>query len=201
DVVFFGSKYTINQGNIAFYNPNQINPILNIDLETQTQGVDVTLNVSGPMDRMKISYHSDPPLRFDEIVSLLATGKQPTTDPVLAAYQPAAPQQNLEQQGLSAVLGQGVANPVSSHLQRLFGVSKLSIDPQIVGTTNTPQATLSLQQQITQNITFTYSQNVAATNPLTIRMEWAINPQWSAVAQRDIYGELDLNFFYKKRFH
>ena len=58
-----------------------------------------------------------------------------------------------------------------------------------------------LQQQVTNNITFTYTQDVAATNPLNIRMEWAINSRWSAIAQRDIYGELDLNFFYKKRFH
>ncbi len=201
NVVFFGAKYTINQGSITFFNPSRINPTLNIDLETVTQGVDVSLNVSGPMDRMKLSYHSDPPLRFDEIVALLATGKAPTTDPVLTAYQPQAPQQSTTQQGLSTLLGQGVANPVSGHLQRLFGVTQLSINPLITGTTNTPQATLSLQQQITQNITFTYIQDVDATNPLNIRMEWAINPRWSAIAQRDIYGELDLNFYYKKRFH
>jgi translocation and assembly module TamB len=201
NVVFFGSKYTINQGSITFFNPSRINPTLNIDLETVTQGVDVSLNVSGPMDRMKLSYHSDPPLRFDEIVALLATGKEPTTDPVLTAYQPQAPQQSTTQQGLSALLGQGVANPVSGHLQRLFGVTQLSINPLITGTTNTPQASLSLEQQITQDITFTYIQDVDATNPLNIRMEWAINPRWSVIAQRDIYGELDLNFYYKKRFH
>jgi translocation and assembly module TamB len=201
DIVFFGSKYTINQGSITFSNPTKIDPTLNIDLETMTQGVDVSLNVSGPMDRMKLSYRSDPPLRFDEIVSLLATGKQPTTDPVLAAYQPAAPTQNVQQQGLSTLLGQGLANPISGHLQRLFGVTKLSINPLVTGTSYTPQATLSLQQQITNNITFTYTQDVAATNPLNIRMEWAINSRWSAIAQRDIYGELDLNFFYKRRFH
>ena len=37
------------------------------------------------MEKMKLAYHSDPPLEFDQIVSLLASGKTPTTDPVLAA--------------------------------------------------------------------------------------------------------------------
>ncbi|MBV9508408.1 MAG: translocation/assembly module TamB domain-containing protein, partial [Acidobacteriia bacterium] len=185
---------------ISFFDPSKINPILNIDLETMTQGIDVSLSVSGPMDRMKLSYRSDPPLRFDQIVSLLASGKTPTTDPVIAAHQPAAPQQSLEQTGMSTLLGQAVANPVSGRLQRLFGVTKLQINPLITGTGNTPQATLTLQQQISNEITFTYIQDVAATNPLTIRMEWAINPQWSAIAQRDIYGQLDLNFYWKKRF-
>jgi len=200
DVVFFGSKYTIDQGTLSFYDPNKINPILNIDLETTAQGIDVSLSVSGPLDRMKLSYRSDPPLQFSDIVSLLASGKVPTSDPVLASRQPPAPQQSFTQLGASALLGQAVANPVSGRLQRLFGVTKLKIDPQITGATNTPQATLTLQQQITKDITFTYMQDVTQSNPQTLRIEWAVNPQWSAIAQRDVYGELDLDFYYKKRF-
>ncbi len=38
DVVFFGSKYTIDQGTITFSDASKINPILNIDLETTVQG-------------------------------------------------------------------------------------------------------------------------------------------------------------------
>jgi translocation and assembly module TamB len=203
NIVFFGAKYNIDQGNISFYDPNKINPVLNVDLETTVQGVDVTLSVRGPMDKLKLSYRSDPPLEFQQIVSLLASGKTPTTDPVLAAHQPAAPEQSFEQAGASTLFSQAVANPVSGRLQRLFGVSKLSIDPQLVGGASgtNPQATLTLQQQVTKDITFTYIQDVTATTPSAIRIEWAINPQFSAVAQRDVYGEFALDFFYKKRFH
>jgi translocation and assembly module TamB len=108
----------------------------------------------------------------------------------------------MEQAGVSAVLGQAVANPVSGRLQRLFGVSKISIDPQIVGSSsNNPQATLTLQQQITRNITFTYIQDVSQSTPSGIRIEWKISPQYSVVAQRDIFGEFAVDLFYKKRFH
>jgi translocation and assembly module TamB len=85
-------------------------------------------------------------------------------------------------------------------LQRLFGVSKLKIDPQITGASNTPQATLTLQQQISRDLTFTYISDVTQSNPQIIRIEWAIDPRWSAIAQRDINGQFDLDFFYKKRF-
>ncbi len=88
DVVFFGNKYTIDQGTISFFNANKIDPILNVDLETTVQGVDVSLSVSGPMDKMKLSYRADPPMPFQQIVSLLASGKTPTTDPVIAAHEP-----------------------------------------------------------------------------------------------------------------
>ena len=200
DVVFAGTKYHIDQGTVTFYNPQKIEPILNVDLSTSVQGVDVALSVSGPIERMKLSYRSDPPLQFTEIVSLLGSGKPPTSDPVLAARAPVAPPQSLGQTGASTLLGASVANPVSGRLQRLFGVSKLKIDPQITGASNTPQATMTLQQQISRDLTFTYIQDVTQSNSQIIRVEWAVNPRWSAIAARDRNGQFDVDLFYKKRF-
>jgi translocation and assembly module TamB len=200
EIVFFGSKYTIDRGSIGFYNPMRIEPMLNLELETQAKGVDVTLTVSGPIDQLKLSYQSDPPLQFSDLVGLLAAGKVPTTDPTLAASQPTLPQQTVEQTGASAVLGQAVVNPVSGALQRLFGVTQLSVDPEIIGATNTPQATITLEQQITKQLDFIYIQDVTSSNPQVIRIEWDINPMWTAVAERDIYGEFGVDLFYKKRF-
>jgi translocation and assembly module TamB len=199
-VVFFGNKYNVDQGSVSFFDPSQITPILNVDLSTTVQGVSVTLTVSGPADKMKLSYHSDPPLEFKDIVSLLATGTPPSTDPVLAARQAPPPQQSVGQTGASLLLGQAVASPVSGRLQRLFGVNKLKIDPQVTGATNSPEATLTLEQQINNSITFTYIQDVTQSNPQTIRIQWAIDPTWSAVLARDVTGEVNLDLFYKKRF-
>jgi hypothetical protein len=57
-----------------------------------------------------------------------------------------------------------------------------------------------LQQQITHDLTFTYIQDVTQTNPQTIRVEWSINSEWSAVVERDYNGSVDLDLFYKRRF-
>lgn len=199
-VTFFGSKYNVDQGTISFFDPTQIEPVLNIDLSTTLQGVEVSLSVSGPAEKMTLSYRSDPPLEFKDIVSLLGSGTPPSSDPVLAARQAPPPQQNVAQAGASMLLGQAVASPVAGRLQRLFGVSKLKIDPQVTGASNTPQATLTLEQQINNSITFTYMQDVTQSNPQNIRVEWAVNPQWSAIAARDVTGELNVNLFYKRRF-
>ena len=202
EVVFFGSRYNIDQGSVTFSDPQKVAPVVNVDLETTVQGVQVSISVVGPVDRMKLAYHSDPPMQFSDLVGLLASGKVPTTDPVLAARTPAAPTQSFQQAGASTLLSQAVANPVAGRLQRLFGVTRLSINPEIIGgATNSAQATLTLQQQITPEISFTYSQDVTKANSQVVRVEWAIDRQWSAIAQRDIYGQFDLDFLYKKRFH
>jgi translocation and assembly module TamB len=59
---------------------------------------------------------------------------------------------------------------------------------------------MTLEQQITRALTFTYIQDVTVSNPQIIRIEWAIDPTWSAIAQRQVNGEVGLDLFYKKRF-
>jgi translocation and assembly module TamB len=200
NLVFFGSTYKINSGTISFYNPNRIEPILEIALETQSKGVNVVLSVTGPIDNMKLSYTSDPPLQFDEIVALLATGKAPTSDPTLLANQPSQPQQNLQQRGESALVGKALADPLSSRLERVFGVSQLKIDPTFTGSSQLPQARVTLQQQVATNLLFTYVTALDDPNTQIVRIEWAMNPQWSAAANRDENGSFSVSLLYKKQF-
>ncbi len=199
-LVFFGSTYTVNSGTIGFYNPFRIAPVLDMNLETVAKGVDVTLQVTGPIDNMKLSYTSDPPLQFQEIVSLLAAGKTPTSDPTLLAHQPSTPPQSFEQMGESALVSQALVDPLANRLQRVFGVSQLKIDPTFTSGSQLPQAQLTLQQRVADNITFTYVTALNNSNAQTIEVEVSLNPQWSALATRDYNGIFSINLLYKKQF-
>jgi translocation and assembly module TamB len=196
---FFGSKYTINQGSILFANPVRIEPVLDIDLETKVQGIDVTLTISGPINKLNVTPRSDPPLPYSDVLALLATGSAPSIDPTLAG-QPNTPTQSFTQLGASALLGQVVASPVSGRLQRFFGVSNVKINPQFSGVENNPQARLTLEQQVNKNVTFTYITNLASSNQQIIRIEWALNKNWSIIAVRDENGLFGMDFLYKRRF-
>jgi translocation and assembly module TamB len=200
-LAFFGSTYTLNSGSISFFNPVRIEPILNISLETLAKGVDVVLNVTGPVDNMKLTYTSDPPLQFQEIVSLLSAGTAPVSDPTLLARQPTPPEQSIGQRGESAIMSQAIANPIAGRLQRVFGVSQLKIDPSFTGSSALPTAQVTLQQQVSTNITFTYVSALDNANSTLIRAEWALNSQWAATAVRDQNGVFSINLLYKKHFH
>ena len=195
-LVFFGNRYNVNTGTVNFYNPTSISPIVNLSLETIAQNVNVVLGVSGPIDNLALSYRSDPPLTFQQIVQLLATNTTPN-DPTIAARQPAPQQQSLAQMGSSALLGQAVANPLASRVQRVFGLNSFKIDPSVAGPTGVPSAKLTLEQKIASNITFTYITDVTQTNSQIIRVEWALSPKLSAVGLRDFNGNVSLQFFYK----
>jgi translocation and assembly module TamB len=195
-LVFFGNTYTVNTGTVSFSNPNAVEPVLNVSLETTAQGVDVLLSVSGPMNNLSLSYHSDPPLTFQQIVQLLATNTTPA-DPTIAAHQPTPAQQSLSQMGESAILGQAVANPLANRVQRVFGLTQFKIDPSVSGSNGTPTARVTLQQKIASNVTFTYITDVTQTNSEIVRVQWDFTPRFSAVALHDYNGNVSLQFLYK----
>lgn len=197
-MMFFGNNYTIGRGTISFFNPVKIEPVVDLDLQTKARGVDVTITISGPVNKLNVTYRSDPPLQFADIVALLATGRAPTSDPALAARETGAAQ-SWQQMGASALVGQALANPSSGRLQRFFGVSKIKIDPTLTGITN-PQARLTIEQPVTPDITFTYITYLTQSNPQVVQVEWALNKQVSLVAVRDQNGMFGLDFYYKKRF-
>jgi translocation and assembly module TamB len=199
-LVFLNSTYTVNTGTITFYNPIRIDPILDLSLETQAQGVDVTLRVTGPIDNMKLSYTSDPPIQFQEIVGLLAAGQTPTSDPNIIANQPTPPAQSFAGMGESAVVGQALADPVANQMQRVFGITQFKIDPTFANGQDLPQAQLSLQQQVTSRITLNYSTPMQGGGEEAVSGQYLISRQWSATATRDQFGLFSIKLLYKKQF-
>jgi len=198
-VVFFGTRYSISQGSVSFFNPVNVEPVLDIDLETKARGIQVTLNVSGPLSKLNLTPRSDPPLQFGEIVALLATGRTPTDEASLFSGQnTAAPA--WQQSAGSALLGEAISTPVTGRLQRFFGVSRLRIDPTLPGTEFNGTARVTLEQQVTPDITFTYITDVTTSNPQVVSVEWAFAKQWSVVVQRDENGLVGMDILFKRRF-
>ncbi|HXE65376.1 MAG TPA: translocation/assembly module TamB domain-containing protein [Bryobacteraceae bacterium] len=198
EATFFGNKYAISRGSISFFNPAKIDPVLNVDLETKARGVDVVLTVTGPLNKLNMSYRSDPPLQFSDIVGLLATGRTPT-DPTLAVRD-TGQSQSLTNIGGNALIGAAIANPVAGRLQRFFGVSRIKIDPQLTGITGSPEARLTIEQQVSPELLFTYITDVSSTSTQLIRVEWDFNRRWSAILTREENGYVGLDFAFKKRF-
>ncbi|MEJ7606786.1 MAG: translocation/assembly module TamB domain-containing protein [Bryobacteraceae bacterium] len=198
EIQFFGNKYTINRGEIGFFNPVKIEPVLDMDLETRARGVIVNINFNGTMSKLNVSYRSDPPLQSSEIVALLAMGRTPGSNSALASSQTVT-NNSLLTTGTNSLLGQAVAAPVSNRLQRFFGVSRLKIDPQLTGLNAVPQARLTVEQQISRNVTLTFITNLAQANQQIIRLEWDLSRNWSVVALREENGVFGVDFFFKKR--
>lgn len=197
EISFFGTKYTIDRGEVNFYNQTKVEPVINLDLQTRVRGVLVTINFSGPASKLSLSYRSDPPLQSSEILALLTVGRTPNGE-VAGGANVQSP--TFLQGASSALLGQAVAAPLTGRLQRLFGVSRVRIDPQLTGVENTAQARLTIEQQVSRDITVTFITNLNRTQQQIVSVEWDFSREFSALAIRDENGVFGLDFFYRKRF-
>ncbi len=107
-------------------NPFRTQTYLDLEAETHVQSYDLTLDISGPFDRLKFSYRSDPPLANSDIISLLALGYVRQE----GAFSPAggSPTASI---GASAILSEALSSQTTSRIQHLFGVSRIKIDPNV----------------------------------------------------------------------
>lgn len=197
DINFFGNKYSIKRGEVSFYNPTKVEPTLDMDLETRVRGVDVTVNFTGPIDKLNVSYRSDPPLQPSEIIALLTVGRTPTSSTV-GSSQSAAKGSFLES-GANSLLGSAISAPISSQLQRFFGVSRIKIDPTIAGLEGTPQARVTVEQQVTRDVTITFVTNLNRSQQQVVRFEWNVSKEWSLIALRDENGAFGVDFQVRKQ--
>jgi translocation and assembly module TamB len=198
EINFFGNQYTITRGDISFYNTAKVEPVLDFDLETRVRGVTVNINFTGPVNRLDVSYRSDPPLRSTEIVALLAVGRTPDSALTRTATQTA--NQGFLASTNNTLFGQAISAPISSRLERLFGVSRIKIDPELTGVTNIPQARLTVEQQLSRDVTVTYITNLNRTQQQIVRVQWDLNRDFSVLAVRDDNGVFGVDFQYRKRF-
>jgi translocation and assembly module TamB len=196
---FFGNHYTINRGEVHFSNPLKIEPVVDLDLETREHGITVDIMLSGPLDRLNLSYRSDPPLKSDQIVALLTVGRTPNAPGALSSSQ-ASGQTGFLASGSNQLLQQALTAPSGGRLEKFFGVSHIRIDPQLSDVTTVPQAHLSFEQQISKDVTVTYTTNLARTQEQFVQFEWDLNRTWSVVAVRDENGFFGIDFQYRKRF-
>ena len=189
DIFLMNKRYQIERGIIAFANPNRTEPVLNILLTTTINQYNLSLTFVGPLDKMQTSYVSDPQLSTADIINLIARGQ--TTE------QASASPSNL---GASSLLAQGAASQVSGGVQKLAGLSSLSIDPTLGGNNSNPGARVAMQKRVTSGFLFTFATDVTSTQREIIQGEYKFNKRWSASVTRDENGGFAVDGKYHKRY-
>jgi translocation and assembly module TamB len=184
------SRDQIERGVIQFSNPNRTEPVLNVLLTTTINQYNLSLTFLGRLDKMQTSYISDPPLPTADIINLINLIARGQT-----TQQAAASRSNF---GASSLLAQGAASEVSGGLQKLAGLSALSIDPTLGGNTSDPGARIAMQKRVTNNFLFTFVTDVTSTQRELIQGEYQLNKRWSASVTRDENGGFAVDGKFKR---
>jgi translocation and assembly module TamB len=196
---FQGTRYEVTRGNVDFVDPLRIEPVVDIQAETELRDYRVILAISGRGDRLRLDLRSDPPLPQLEIVSLVAGG--PTREEF--ASDPGAgdvpTSEQLFQRGAGSILFDLLQSRVGGRMG-LLGLDRVRIDPFLSGAGNDPGARITISERVTKDLAITYSQDLSSNRQQVIIIEYFVTKDTSVVASRDETGALGLDLKFRHRF-
>ena len=199
DATFNGIKFRLERGDLTFANPVAIEPQVNLQATTHVRNYDLDITVTGTSDRLAVNYRSEPPLPKSDIIALLALGR---TSEESEQLQEQSGQTVFTDQASNQIINQAINSTVSSRMQKLFGASRITIDPQGLTTETNPTARgpqVTIEQQFANNISLTYSTNVSQSSQQIIQGEYYINRNVSIVGTRDQNGVVSFDIRVRRR--
>ena len=189
---FNGTKYTLERGDVTFTNPITTTPVVDLQASTRVRDYDISMNLNGPVDKLNLTYRSEPPLPTGDIIALLAFGQTTQQSAQLQQSGSSA----FSQGASNAILAAAMNATVSNRVQRLFGVSRIKVDPQGLSTETSPTQSgpaITIEQQVSGNITVSYSTNVSQTSQQVIQAEYNVTRNISIVGIRDQNGVISFD--------
>jgi len=144
--------------------------------------------VTGTPERLVVNYRSEPPLPKSDIIALLALGR---TSGESEQLQQQSGQTLFTDEATNLIINQAMSSTVNSRMEKLFGVSRIKIDPQGLSTETNPTARgpqVTIEQQFANNLTLIYSTTVSQSAEQIIQGEYYFTRSISVVGTRDQNG-------------
>src|SRR5262249_50560750 len=161
ELLFRGARYTLKPSTVDFVNPSGIEPRLNVAVETRVRQYDIQILLIGPLDNLRTTFSSNPPLPPAETINLLAFGQ--TNQP-----NPSDLTGNL---GAVSFLASGVTSTITNRLQKTVGISQLSIDPVLDNNQQGSAVGVTVQQRVSANLFVTFTSDPSATKHQVVEVE------------------------------
>ena len=200
EISFNGNKYKLERGDVTFANPAKTQPIIDLQASTRVRDYDITVQFRGDAsvpNGLKVTWQSEPQLPEADVIALLTLGRTHEE----SANAASSGGFGFGGEASNLLINQALNSTVNSRLQRLFGASRVKIDPQGLASETAlvrgPQVTV--EQQVVSNLTLTYSTNVSVSNQQIIQVEYNVTRTISIVALRDWNGVVSFDFKIRRR--
>jgi outer membrane protein insertion porin family len=190
--------YRVARGTVAFQNPFRIDPFFDVTIEgtvsgfgsSETEGgpYEVTVNVTGTLDRITPSITSDPPASDITLFSILGlgalAGSGTGSSPGVGLLS-----QSLIQSSIGSLIG-----------SRVFPfVDAFSYDPGTLDTGSGAGAKVTFEKRLSNKVRFLLVYNLTNQESRQV-VEWLVNPSWTLQLTRDETDEYRLDARFRRRY-
>lgn len=194
ELFFLGKRYDIKSGTIEFANPTETRPSVDLYATTTVNEYKISIHFLGPVDQMKTNFTSTPALPQADIINLLAFGQ--TTEQAATSPTPGS-------LGAESVLASGVAGQLTGKIQKLAGISQLSVTPIIAANgvqQPGPGAQVAIQQRVSGRLLVTFTTDTAETQATAVQVQYDLGGGLSISALRDENGGYGIDVHLHKSF-
>jgi len=207
DVYFQSVRYRITRGRIDFVNLVRFEPRFDLEAEADVRDYRVILTLNGTMEKFRAELHSDPPLSNFDLFNLVSSGGAggspgtPGTRGSVSGWRPYSTSGTQQDSSLGAesVLSEGLSLQVGSKFKQIFGLDRFRVDPFMLGNERDQTARVTFGQQITKDVSVTYSAGFSSADQQVIIVEYNVNDTTSVIASRDAEGSLGVDVRFRKR--
>lgn len=180
-IFFRKDRYDVQRGVLEFPPDTEVDPIINLQAETEIAGYQIFVNLAGPLkdsELLSAAVRSSPALPQADVVSLITTGSLANTSGGIPT---------LAQTGINTaaeiLTDTIINNPARKATDKLFGLNVFEIDPIISGQQSNPLARLTVGRQINNNLRVTYSTNLSQDQNQVLAFEYRVSNKLSFIAQ------------------
>jgi translocation and assembly module TamB len=193
-VTYADTVYSVERGLLTFSNPLRIDPVIDVVATTEVDDYDVTLQLSGTLDRLDASFTSDPPLADLEVLQLLATGSAPGADSGSGLF-PGAGEGNDLQGGAAALLYGQAASLVTERVNTLFGFDRFRVSPGIGGAVG-----FAVGKRLSRDFYITVSNDPINDIDYVVQAEWRVSDWVTVVLTQRGEEAFAVDLRWEKRF-
>jgi outer membrane protein assembly factor BamA/autotransporter translocation and assembly factor TamB len=191
--------YRVARGTIAFQNPFRIDPYLDITFEgtvsgfgaSETEGgpYEVTVNLTGTLDRLTPTITSDPPASDITLFSILGFGGIGSRDTSQQAGGLGAYGTSLLYQSIGTLIG-----------SRVFPfVDSFAYDPGTLDTGTGAGPRVTFEKRLSNDVRFLIVYNLDDNQSKQV-VEWLVNPSWTLQLTRDEADEYRIDARFRRRY-
>ncbi|MGH7313811.1 MAG: translocation/assembly module TamB domain-containing protein, partial [Candidatus Rokuibacteriota bacterium] len=170
-IVFRKHTFTLTSASVRFTDPRRIDPELDVRGTARIKDYDITMQMTGRSDDLRINFTSSPPLPEEDVLSLVAFG---------------ATRAQLGQAGAGAFVGEMAAFLI----QDLFGVQpgRAGVDVFEVETSESGDRTVKIGKQLTPQMLMVYSHGLETTDERRLRVEYQVFGPLRVAGEQDFRG-------------
>ena len=207
-IIYLDRKFTITRGILDFADPNVINPILDIQAETDIKNYSqpdaepyhIIFAMTGPADKAAISLQSIPALDEANILSLLTFG---TTREQIFSQTPDKYNTSLKDillERAEQYSSQKISGFVAGQMAHIFDLDDVTIEGNLFDFGDSWGPQLVASKQLLKRMKVTYSTRIGYLNEQSIELDYKLTDNFYLQGQADQEGNTGIDLLYRVNF-